>query len=318
MLSKIKHLLLPFFSLNKSEQHGILALVILILLMVVVNLVLPFVISPEENKYLNAFKADILTFKLDQKSKHDSIYIEEIQNSGLMEMEIALQKINPFAFDPNKLPDEIWLKLGFTPHQVKTIKNYEAKGGKFYRKEDVKKLYCISDAEYQILEPFIQIKSPYQTKPPKETSKWQAKESKQLLTIEINQANPEMLINNLGLNSWLAKRVSDYGELLGGYYSAQQLAEVYGMKPEVMTKILPFVTIDTLLIRKIDLNTISFKELLHHPYFDYETTKSILETRTKIKSFSSPDQLLQIPTMTDSLFKHIVPYIVITDATPHK
>ena len=57
-------------------------------------------------------------------------------------------------------------KMGFTPKQAKSIKNYEAKGGKFRNKADVKKMYAISDIEYQIIEPYILI--PEEEKPRKQ------------------------------------------------------------------------------------------------------------------------------------------------------
>ncbi len=55
-------------------------------------------------------------------------------------------------------------KLGLTDKQISTIKNYEAAGGKFKRKEDLKKIYSISDIEYKILEPYINIPSLYKSK----------------------------------------------------------------------------------------------------------------------------------------------------------
>ena len=313
MLSRIKHWFLPFFSLNKSEQYGILVLTIIVLVLLLANLLMPFFVSPGQNTHLEAFKNEIEAFKQLQQSKHDSIFIEDLQNSGMLELEIALQKIKPIPFDPNKLPDEIWLKMGFTHTQVKNIKNFEAKGGKFYRKEDVKKLYCISDAEYQLIEPYIQIKSPYQSKPAKENPKFIKQESKRLLPTEINSADAGVLENNLGINPWLAKRVIDYRTLLGGFHKVEQLPEVYGMKPETYEKILLYISIDTLLINKIDLNAVTFKEMLRHPYLDYETTKSIIDTRKKIKSYSSLDQLHQVPLITDSIFQRIAPYFFIQE-----
>ena len=36
-----------------------------------------------------------------------------------------------FAFNPNNLPEGEWKKLGVSERIVKTIKNYESKGGHF-------------------------------------------------------------------------------------------------------------------------------------------------------------------------------------------
>lgn len=311
MLARIKNWFLPFFSLNKSEKNGILFLAVMILVMLVLNMLLPFVVTTNPNTELELFKRDIQAFRKTQHIIQDSIYLENLQNSGLLEMDIALDKIKPIKFDPNKLPDEIWLKMGFTPKQVMSIKKYEARGGKFYQKEDVKKLYCISDAEYQIIEPFIEINSPYQTKPAKRNYKKQNKTPSRLIQTELNNADASLIEKNLGLNPWLANRVVEYRNLLGGYYMTDQLLDVYGMKPEKVSEIAPFVSFDTTLIKKIDINTIAFKKILEHPYINYESTKSIINTRNKIGSFTSLDEIQTITCLSDSAFRKIVPYIMI-------
>lgn len=311
MFNKIKQGILPFFSLNKSEQRGILILAIIIVALVIVNMLMPMFISKHSNKDIIKFTEDLQLFEQNQQIIRDSMSILEMQNSGQLEREFALQKIKPIAFDPNKLPEEVWLAMGFTSTQVAKIKNYEAKGGKFYRKEDVKKLYCISEAEYQIIEPYIQIKSPYQTKPERKTRKRTKTESKQLAQTNLNSANAETIEKNLNLNPWLAGRMVDYRSLLGGYRQAEQLLEVYGMKPETFQKILPFIIINEQPLSKIDINSVTFKDLLRHPYFDYESTKAIVNTRKKIGGFQSLEELKQIPVISDSLYNKVLPYIEI-------
>lgn len=309
MFNKFKQGILPFFSLNKSEQRGIFILAIFIVALIIINLLMPMLISNHQNNEFIKFTEDFQLFKQNQQIIRDSMSILEMQNSGQLEREFALQKIKPIAFDPNKLPEEVWLAMGFTSTQVAKIKNYEAKGGKFYRKEDVKKLYCISEAEYQIIEPYIQIKSPYQTTPERKTRKRVKAETKQLTPTNLNNANAKAIEKNLNLNPWLASRIVDYRNLLGGYRQAEQLLEVYGMKPETFQKILPFIIIDEKPQTKLNINNISFKDLLRHPYFDYESTKAIINARKKIGGFQSLDELKQIPAISDSLFNRVLPYI---------
>ena len=56
----------------------------------------------------------------------------------------AENKLNPFPFNPNDLNKEICNNLGFSDKQTKVLLNCIAKGGKFYKKEDFKKMYCIT------------------------------------------------------------------------------------------------------------------------------------------------------------------------------
>ena len=49
------------------------------------------------------------------------------------------------------------MKLGLSEKQANSIKSYEAKGGKFRSKADVKKMFVISAEKFEELEPYIQI-----------------------------------------------------------------------------------------------------------------------------------------------------------------
>ncbi len=311
MLNQIKKWLLPFFSLNKSEQRGVLFLSLIIVLIVVVNFLMPFFVSPEKDQNNAEFKREVSLFKQAQQKMKDSMEVIKLQNSGQISIEIARQKIRPKAFDPNKLPEEEWLAMGFTPNQVSTIKKYEAKGGKFNRKEDVKKLYSISEAEYNIIEPYIIIKSEFKSTPGKSNKKASKSAKHTFLVTDINVENAETIEKNLDINPWLANRITDYRELIGGYYAANQLKEVYGMKPEIFEAIEPWVSFDTNYLKKIDLNKVAFKELLKHPYMDFESTKAIVGTRDKIKSFQSLDDVSIIEGINDTILLKMLPYFEI-------
>ena len=292
LLHRIKQLIREFFSLSKAEQYGIIVLSSLILLFTILYFLMPLVVS--SNSYLNtAFIEKAKTFQRKQQEISDSIEIEKIQSSGQLSEELARQRLHPFAFDPNKLPTELWKKIGLTDKQISVIKNYEARGGKFFSKKDFKKLYCISSAEYNVLEPYIHIRAEF-------SPKWDGiiknNRRKILLKItEINRADTTKLKENLALPYWLAKRVVDYRKKLGGFYKKTQLLEVYGMKPWYYNRMAKFVKVDTTAIQRICVNVVGFKQLLHHPYCNYNLTKLIFDARHKAGgSFSSRRELLKI------------------------
>jgi competence protein ComEA len=319
MLQKLKKWFSPFFTLSKSEQRGIVLFSFLILCVLAFRLIMPLLIDekPVDN---SQFLKEIESFYKVQQQLSDSIQIERLQNRGELDRELATKKLKPFMFNPNNLPEEKWIQLGLTPKQVKSIKNYEAKGGKFRSKADVKKMYAISDVEYQILEPYILI--PEEEKPEKvvtqkvesnKTSKKTYLEKKTPQTVEINSADSAMLADQLLLSPWLSGRVVKYRNLLGGYYTAEQLSEVYGFKPYILQKTLPFVQVDTLLITKIDLNTATFKEILHHPYISYEMTKDIVNTRDRKGKYKSVNELVELHILPDTVFIKLRPYLIINE-----
>ena len=299
-----------FLSLNKSEQRGIIVLICVIIIISLYNIALPYISQYNFNNDLKKYNTEINSFLEKQKILQDSANIEFQQNSGDINMELALQKIVPHKFNPNKLPVDEWKKMGFTDKQISNIKKYEAKGGKFKRKEDVKKMYSISDVEYAIIEPYINIPSSYKSNSGKTILKTSVNKKLKQKVTNINSASVKQLEANLGLSSWLAKRTIAYKNALGGYFNKNQLKEVYGLNDSIFKSIEEFISIDTANITKIDINNIEFKQLLKHPYVDYNTTKLLLNTRNKIGSFSSINQLFLIDNMADSTINKINGYVV--------
>ncbi len=272
---------------------------------------MPIILKSESKLNYQEHKTAIDLFLKEQQLIGDSIKIEILQNSGNVDYEIASQKIKPFDFDPNKLPIEAWKKMGFTDKQIRTIKKYESKGGKFKRKEDLKKIYSISDIEYGIIEPYIKIPSAYKSKTGKIIKKKKGHRKVKFKNVEINNSDSLELINSLGLSPWLAKRTIAYKRLLGGFHNISQLKEVYGMSDSIFNSIQKYITIDTNELKKIDINRIEFKELLRHPYFDYNTTKSLFKTRNKIGSFSNMGEIKMVNGINDSIYNKVYYYLYI-------
>ena len=307
MLNSIKQWFRSFFTLSKSVQRGILFSITLIIILIIINLLLPFFVTNTHVDF-SEFKSEIEEFRKSQQNIADSIRIEQLQNRGELDEILAKEKLKPFPFNPNMLPEEAWSELGLSEKQIKTIKNYEAKGGKFRKKEDLKKMYCISEAEYNILESFIRIPSEFKSKPAPSKNKPIVKQFR-YLTLEINAADSSALVNSLNIAPWIAKRVVNYRDILGGFSKAQQLKEVYGFDLAFYNKIEKYISIDTSLITKININTSSFKEILRHPYISYDITKEIVNQRKKEGPYESTDRLFELGILSESLFIKLRPYL---------
>ena len=176
------------------------------------------------------------------------------------------------------------------------------------KKEDLKKMYCISEAEYNILESFIRIPSEFKSKPSPSKNK-PVKKKIRYLTLEINSADSSAFVNSLNIAPWIAKRVVSYRNILGGFCKAQQLKEVYGFNAAFYNKIEKYITIDTSLITKININTSSFKEILRHPYISYDMTKEIVNHRKKYGPYESTILLIELGILSESLFVKLEPYL---------
>ncbi len=127
------------------------------------------------------------------------------------------------------------------------------------------------------------------------------------LSIDINTTDTNNLKKINGIGSVLSSRIIKYREALGGIHSLDQLDEVYGLKDPALSELKNHINTNNLnVFRQININNITFKELLHHPYFDYNDVKCIFEYRRK-NLFSSYEQINEIlPHLNKKL---VAPYI---------
>ena len=216
-------------------------------------------------------------------------------------------KLTPFSFNPNELQSEQWEELGLSEKQIKVLMNYKAKGGKFYKKEDFKKMFCISTEEYNILEPYITIPERDNKQQP---IKYETK-TKPLFIVEINTADTNDLQEIKGIGSAFARRIAKYRDLLGGFIKKEQLLEVFGMDSARYAQIQSSFTINTSNIQKININKASIQDLKKHPYFDYYLAKSIVMYRTKNGDYKSVSDIKKANLIYDDFYDRVSAYLTI-------
>lgn len=99
--------------------------------------------------------------------------------------------------------------------------------------------------------------------------------------VEINSCDTAALEGLPGIGSVFSRRILKYRGSLGGYCAKSQLLEVFGMTAENYNRFIGYVAIDTLKIRRLDVNKATFKEMNAHPYISFEQTKAICRLRSK-------------------------------------
>lgn len=104
-------------------------------------------------------------------------------------------------------------------------------------------------------------------------------------SIELNTADSSSLVKIRGIGPYYASKIINYRKRLGGYHSVQQLKELK----------LTYLNIDSCMeifkvnpakIKKHNLDTMSFKAILRHPYLDYEDVQMIFNAKRKYDSLS--------------------------------
>ncbi len=221
-----------------------------------------------------------------------------------------MDDIQFFKFDPNDLSDDKWKHLGLSEKTINTIRKYLKKGGRFYKPEDLKKIYGLKMDWYKRAEPYIQILEI--DNPDIKTSTRVIVNDKKVPLVELNSADSLLLVDLPGIGPVLAGRILKYRNLLGGFVMKEQLLEVYGLPYETFENISRVVNIDTTGITKIDLNKAAYSKLIRHPYMDVYTVKGILNYRDIQGNIIDVNELKTNRIISEESFSRIKPYIMVS------
>lgn len=218
-----------------------------------------------------------------------------------------------FTFNPNKASKEELIKFGLSEKQALNFVNYVKAGGHFHKKEDLKKLYCMSDYLYNQISPYVIIPQPNEInnkEAQKSNSNYKASyTTKPNLIFDLNRADTLDLQALKGIGPSYARKIYVYGKRLGGYINLEQLKEVYGMNDTLYGKIIPYLRLEKIELKKININTSTLKQLSSHPYIDFYLGKAIIKLRQEINNYKNLDQLRQIHLLDEKTYEKLLPYL---------
>lgn len=229
------------------------------------------------------------------------VYKPSENNESFLETDTAMVKVEDeelqlicdTVIDPNSCSYDDFLKVGFSPRQAKSCVAFVKKGGRFYKKEDLLKIYTISEEDYERVQKFIHInnvsfKKNETKKKEKELKKCEPSEK---ISVAINSCDTADLLRLPKIGVFRAKKIIEQRDKLGGFYSCEQLYAIYSMDSALVQELKPYIIIDTANIRKINLNTATFKEMVKHPLISYEQTKDIMNYRRIVGTIKNAEEL---------------------------
>lgn len=129
------------------------------------------------------------------------------------------------------------------------------------------------------------------------------------LTIDLNKATAKELTQIKGIGKVFAERIIAYRKLLGGFYSKEQLNEVYGLNVNSLNlDVVSFIS-DRNDIERLDLNKCSLQELSNHPYVSYKMAKIILNFTSQRSDTGTLNDLYSIEAFNDDELERIIVYL---------
>lgn len=235
-----------------------------------------------------------------------------------------------FPFDPNTAPLDTLLRLGLPARTARSICHYREKGGKFRRPADFKKIFTLSEADFERLRPFLRMGLE------KEPIKTADKATPVLFNFDPNMASQADL-QQLGLPASAVKSILAYRSKGGIFRKKEDLKKIYTLPETAYERVAAYIAINTpapvetpvmrpvayqsgVLARvesrskqpagPVDLNGSSVAEWLSLPGIGEKRAQQILNFREKLGGFLSIDQVAETRGLPDSVFQNIRPLLV--------
>ncbi|MEZ5172747.1 MAG: helix-hairpin-helix domain-containing protein [Bacteroidia bacterium] len=267
------------FNIPAAERRGMVTLMVLILLVNLGTYFYPMLFPgpakppAEELKFIAAFD-----------------FADSVESRNYKTPKSKRWNIPAEAFDPNNFLAEDWVKMGFTQKQALAIIRTQKKKP-FRNKTDVKSLFCMPAELYRQIETLILITNFQESvsKPSAET-----RETKKPHILELNSADSLQILQLPGIGPYWTKRILRARNQWGGFCCIEQILTLKGFPDSIAQAFTRSVRIDTALIQKFNINTISWDDFSKHPAGWYGVAKSIVNYRDQHGDFHSAGEFSKI------------------------
>ena len=220
-------------------------------------------------------------------------------------------------FDPNTADSATLVRLGLHPRLARRICRYRAAGGRFRHARDLARIYGMDTAALRRLRPYIRMAAapganpPFRKPRPLEKSHYAytpypSRKLPRGRQLDLNAADSAELLRVPGVGPYFARRIVRYRQRLGGFVSPEQLREIPNLPDSVQTW---FRVTAEKAQRPLRLNTATFRELLRHPYLNYEQVKAIVNYRERQGALQTLQELSLSEAFSAADLERLTPYV---------
>ena len=300
-----------YLTFSNKERRGVFVLLTLLAILLLLNTLLPFLIKRQPVDF-SSFEQQIAMFEKRQESYRDSI--ANIRNKSYSPIVNDGSRLTPFEFDPNELSADQWKQIGLNDRQINAILNYLKKGGQFRVKQDLAKIYSLSEQEYRVLEPYITIKS----MPESDDNRFEKQTSLNPFPFDPNLITKEQGLK-MGLHEQSINSIINYREKGGQFRKNTDLKKIYTLSEIEYTALEPFINISSdssstslpSIHVMVELNTADSTQLLQLPGIGPSFSARIIKYRDLLGGFYNPAQLLEVYGMDSARFLTIAGQVIV-------
>lgn len=288
-----------YFIIDKQFRNG--AFVLSLLIVILQFAYFYFDLLKSDPNIYNQEDASILIHKIDS--------LKELKSVG--------EGKKLYKFNPNYMSDYKGYILGMSVEEIDKLFDYRKKNKFVNSARDFQIVTGVSDSLLKVISPYFRF--------PKWTYNNRESKSKGLNLIDlnnfknntnnadlkdINDVSRSELTELLGGNEILANRIVKYRTKLKGYTYDAQLQEVWGLSDNELNLIQKsYRVLKKPYIKKINVNTASFKEILSLPYIDYNLCKKIFDYKDEFAEIQKIEELKKITNFPIKKYDRIVLYL---------
>lgn len=309
-----------YFHCSRRERNGIFALAVLSsFLLLSAWTYQTFLIRPQEIDF----------------SRWETAMAQITKDSHNAPNDIAAIPIkSEFPFNPNIASADDLAALGLDTRTIKSIVNYRSKGGQFRQTEDFRKIYTLSNEDYERLRPFLRFETQDKKQQDKKVETPSVAVSEPFL-FNPNTADIETL-QRLGLSEKTAYLIVNYRSKGGQFRSKNDLAKIYGMQPTDFERLHPYIELPDSIERKkpiaaafqptngknpnaiIDINTATVEQWTQLRGIGTATAQRIVKFREALGGFVQVNQVAEVYGLPDSTFQKIRPQLTYSSFSVQK
>ncbi len=209
-------------------------------------------------------------------------------------------RLKPRYFDPNAVRQDELVSMGLPERVAQTWVNYRQAGGRFFRPDDLDKLYGLKPEWAAALKPYVRLKT---SDPPR------ASVAENPMQVDINTASPEEWRRLRGIGKVYSERIVRFREALGGFSHIGQVAHTYGLPDSTFQAIRTHLILKKGVYRKLPLNSASVEDFAAHPYLSKRQAAAIAAYRQHHGPFQRVDEVNKTMVLSQDEFEKLQPYL---------
>jgi len=286
------------FWYTKNQRNGILLLLIIIIFL---QLILHF------KNFDSQQMVDLSQPKITSYNK---------QLDSLKKKSSKKKKFKIYPFNPNYISDYKGYQLGLNVDQIDRLLAHREQRLYVNSAKEFQTITKISDSLLKKISPFFKFPEWVQKKNNNKNNQQRYIPNSrinvsEITTVDINKATLKDFTAIEGVDEYISERIIKYRSKLQGFSFKEQLFEVWGLDEQMANKILSTFSIKNKpIIKKVNINTASFKEVLSNPYIDYELCIQIFDYKDEVAELQSISEIKNIEGFPIKKYNRIVLYLL--------